>query len=243
MGWHSHDDQNHKQLYWNDVSGDAFRLWYGLVGEVTALRKWDGVLPRYVAMCATPGLLPRFEELLAELATIPELIQDRGSEIELLQIEQHIPPPGQRPEVMAPRKRANLDAHWQRKCERGEHNSHCSPKTCPEKLARAASRKPRGQPVAGTTAEPVPSAGGEVETGRQPTSSGTGTGRVVQSPLQTNPRSRGEGGNGTDHEPISADDDPWSDAQPSGQGVVDLTNTCPDCHASGPCDCFEMESA
>ena len=213
MSWHSHDDQNHKQLYWDTVSGDAFRLWYGLTGEITALRKWDGILPRYAAMCATPGLLPRFEELLAELKTIPELIDDRGSEIELLQISDFIPPPGQRPEVMAPRKRANLEDHWQRKCARGEHNSHCPPATCPVKVAKAESRKPRRQPVADSVADPE----AEVEAGRQPVSSGTGRG--------------GQGGRTTPTPRASVPSQ--AGPPPSPPGVVDLltgeVDVCADC--------------
>jgi hypothetical protein len=56
--------------------------------------------------------------------------------VELPYIDHHIPPPGERPENLLPRKRRNQREYRRRECEHGRHTKDCPPDLCPAKRSK-----------------------------------------------------------------------------------------------------------
>jgi hypothetical protein len=67
------------------------------------------------------------------------LLNDLGTVVEVENIDDFLPPEGQRAENLLAGKRKNQAAYRRRKCEDGQHSKDC-PKDCPVKVQRVAAR-------------------------------------------------------------------------------------------------------
>jgi hypothetical protein len=84
-----------------------------------------------LALALRSSDVPDPDKCHAELESVG-LIVIAADIVELICIGHHIPPPGDRPDVLLPRKRENVREYRRRKCKRGEHDRHCPP-DCPQR--------------------------------------------------------------------------------------------------------------
>lgn len=166
MAWVSYDDQFTDAAIFYGVPYPARWHYFALVGRISNTRQWHGRLPRGIALRVSD--VPEPEAALADLVAAG-LLKDYGDEVEVVMIDDHIPPEGQRPDVMLPRKKVTQQAYRNRQCAKDAHSKDCPPKTCPVKLAKRSTQ--------GGVASALPGNAGI----------GIGSGRVGKSPSETNP--------------------------------------------------------
>lgn len=142
MTWASIDDRFTNRPMWDAVPYESRWHYLALVARVCGDQRWDGTLPRSLALRASD--VPDPDACLRDLAGAGAILDD-GTTVVLLLVDEHVPPPGQRPDHLLPRKRANVRAYRQRQCDAGRHSRHC-PAGCP---ARAADPDPGGDQQAG----------------------------------------------------------------------------------------------
>jgi hypothetical protein len=130
MSWASYGDQFTRQGLWDDVGYESRWHYFALVEECVRGHRWDGRLP--LALARRTSDVPDPDKCHTELERVGVLAVF-AERVELTYIEHHIPPPGDRPDVLLPRKRDNQREYRRRKCERGEHDRHCPSATCPVK--------------------------------------------------------------------------------------------------------------
>jgi hypothetical protein len=140
MSWASFGDQYTRQGLWDHVSYEARWHYHALVEECVRGHRWDGRLPLSVARRASD--VPDPDKAHAELEAVAMLYVVADT-VELPYIGHHIPPPGDRPETLLPRKAENQREYRLRKCERGEHSKDCPPAICPVKIAKKQARDQR----------------------------------------------------------------------------------------------------
>lgn len=133
MSWASYGDQFTRQAQWDHVSYEARWHYLALVEECVRAHRWDGRLPLNVARRASDVPDPDKAHTELERVGFAYVVADT---VELPYIGHHIPPPGQRPDTLLPRKRENQAEYRRRRCERGEHSKDCPATTCPEKQSR-----------------------------------------------------------------------------------------------------------
>ena len=145
MSWASYGDDWTSRPVWDQVDYETRWHYFSVVERCCRDRRWSGELPRQAALRCSDVSDP--SSCLDTLASVGLLAFD-GEIVRVVFIEEHIPPEQSRPEVMLPRKRKNLSDHRRRKCERGEHDSHCPP-GCPDrgKSVGKPAGKPSGKPV------------------------------------------------------------------------------------------------
>lgn len=129
MSWTSYGDDFTGRPCWDGVDHATRWHYLALVERCTRDRRWDGLLPLQAALRCSD--VPDPEKALATLEFLG-MVTVQSEVVAVTFIEEHIPPPQSRPDVLLPRKRANLRDHRQRKCDRGEHDRHC-PQGCPER--------------------------------------------------------------------------------------------------------------
>src|SRR5690349_15372187 len=129
MTWASFDDGFAQMAVWDGVTFEARWHYLCLVTYACKTNRWDGRIPYRHAERVSD--VPDPQACLQELLRVG-LLRDLGPGCEVASIDMHVPPEGQRPENLLPRKRRN-QASWRRaKCERGEHSKDC-PTSCPRK--------------------------------------------------------------------------------------------------------------
>ena len=145
MNWLSFDDGYTRQPVWDDLPYDTRWHFHAIVEKCCAERRYGGRLRWDAALrCSdVPGPERSVKELIEA-----GLLADRGSEVEVLDIDAFLPPPWLRDEELLPRKRANQREYRRRKCERGEHDRHCPP-TCPVRVAARVTGRDTGHPGSG----------------------------------------------------------------------------------------------
>lgn len=136
MTWQSLSDDYTGRPTWDAVSYEARWHYLTVTERCVRDRRWDGVLPLAAVLRCSD--VPDPAACVSELVTAGLLTVTDGC-VQVDYIEDHLPPPHQRDDVMLPRKRANQAAYRQRRCDGGTHDRHCPP-TCP---ARA---RPGGLP-------------------------------------------------------------------------------------------------
>jgi hypothetical protein len=135
--WASFDDQFTKMPVWDRVPYEARWHYVALVTFCCASHRWDGRLTWRQAGRVSDVPEPT-DAVMALIAA--GLLLDCGAEIQLLYIDQHIPPEGQRPDILLPRKRRNQAEYRRRQCEVGHHSKDCPASTCPAKQGRVTDR-------------------------------------------------------------------------------------------------------
>jgi hypothetical protein len=138
VSWASYGDDWTGRPVWDGVDYATRWHYLAMVERCVRDRRWDGVLPLQAALRCSDVTNP--VACIAELVRI-QMVVTTETTITIVFIEEHIPPKKSRPEVLLPRKRKNLADFYERKCERGEHNSRC-PRTCPDREG-----KPDGKPA------------------------------------------------------------------------------------------------
>ncbi len=133
MTWASFDDGFFREAVWDGVPYDVRWHYCCMVAECCAGRRWDGRMPRDRALRCSD--VPTPDEAIKRLAGLG-LVQDDVVAVQIVYIEQHIPPEGVRPDHLLPRKRANQRALRLRWCSEGKHSKDCPPGTCPVKRAK-----------------------------------------------------------------------------------------------------------
>jgi hypothetical protein len=132
MSWTSFGDQYTRQQLWDGISYEARWHYHALAEECVRGHRWDGRLSLALALRSSD--VPDPVKCHAELEAVGMLIVVADT-IQLIYIEHHIPPPGDRPDWLLPRKRGNQRDYRWRKChERGQHDRHC-PRDCPQRMS------------------------------------------------------------------------------------------------------------
>ena len=134
MSWTRFDDRYTSARLWTEVSYEARWHYHALVELCCATDRYDGLLPLRMAERASDVSDPRrcHDELeRVGLVEVTDLVR-------ITTIGGHVPPEGQRPENLLPRKRKNTADWRRRRCEAGQHSKDCPKKTCPVKLSVAA---------------------------------------------------------------------------------------------------------
>jgi hypothetical protein len=132
--WLSFDDGYTRERVWDDVPHDTRWHFHAIVELCCASRRYDGRLRWTDALRCSD--VPDPVRSVKELVTAG-LLLDLGAMVEVENIDDFLPPEGQRAGNLLARKRRNQAAYRRRKCERGEHSKDC-PKDCPVKVQRAA---------------------------------------------------------------------------------------------------------
>lgn len=130
MTWASWDDQFTEMPVWDGVSYEARWHYIALVTYCCSAHRWNGQMSRRQAERVSD--VPEPHDAVEELITAG-LLAELGTQVELLYIDSHVPPEGQRPDNLLPRKRRNQMEYRRRQCERGNHSKDCPAKTCPAK--------------------------------------------------------------------------------------------------------------
>lgn len=150
MTWLSFDDRYTHQRVWDDLPYDTRWLFHAIVEECCVTRRYDGRLRWAAALRCSD--VPDPDRSVKDLIRAG-LLADLGAEVQVLDIETFLPPDGQRPENLLPRKRVNQSAYRKRKCERGEHDRHCPP-GCPARPAPPEQARSRGATAGRVTGNP-----------------------------------------------------------------------------------------
>jgi hypothetical protein len=129
--WASYSDDFTGRPDWDGVSYPARWHYIAMVERVCRDQRWNGKLPRNIALRASD--VPDPHEAVRELETFG-WVADDGTDVQLMYVEDHVPPQGQRPDHYLPRKRRNQAAYRQRRCDEGKHDRHC-PKGCPARVS------------------------------------------------------------------------------------------------------------
>lgn len=135
MTWLSFDDGYTRERVWDDIPHDTRWHFHAIVETCCATRRYDGRLRWSDALRCSDVTDPA--RSVKELLTAG-LLLDLGSEVEVENIDNFLPPEGERPENLLARKRRNQAAYRRRKCERGEHSKDC-PRDCPARAQRVLS--------------------------------------------------------------------------------------------------------
>ena len=176
MTWVSFDDGYTRERVWDGVPHDTRWHFHAIVELCCASRRYDGRLRWADALGCSD--VPHPVRSVKELVTAG-LLLDLGAMVEVENIDDFLPPEGQRPGNLLARKRRNQAAYRRRKCDNGKHSKDC-PADCPVKAQRAAER---------VTARVAGNAGsGRDGTGRSPKTVGQGQ--------STEPTSRVRGAEG-----------------------------------------------
>lgn len=130
MSWLSYDDRLTEQPVWDSLPYDTRWHYLAMVERCGRSKRYDGILRWSLAQRVSDA--PEPERCIKELIDAG-LLRDNGAEVEILDILSFLPPEGERPENLLPRKAANQREYRKRKCERGEHDRHC-PKNCPMRV-------------------------------------------------------------------------------------------------------------
>ena len=129
MTWASYSDDFTGRPAWDEVPYSARWHYLALVERCCRDHRWDGALPRQTALRVSDCLDPERDMLALETHG---WVTDDGANVRVVFIDDHIPPPGQRPDKYLPRKRANQRAYRERRCGEGIHDRSC-PTSCPER--------------------------------------------------------------------------------------------------------------
>lgn len=173
MTWASWDDQFTEMPVWDGVSYEARWHYVALVTYCCSAHRWNGRMPWRQAerVSDVPDPHGALKELIAA-----DLLADLGGEVELLYIDSHVPPEGQRPDNLLPRKRRNQMEYRRRQCERGDHSKDCPAKTCPKKQGSVTSSMAgNAEGNAGHRDSVATSVTGNAGTGRDGAGRGTST--------------------------------------------------------------------
>jgi len=181
VSWLRYSDDFTTDRSWDGVSYEARWQYFAMVEECSQARRWDGALPvtRAVRCSDTPDP----DKCIEELEHAGRVLR-RGDVVLILDIEDRIPPEGQRDENLLPRKRSNVNAYRKRRCEAGDHSKDCPRATCPLKN--------------GVTTHVTGNAG----TGRDGTTTVTAGKNNSRSNISTDKE---------EHQKQFSDDDGWSD--------------------------------
>jgi hypothetical protein len=152
MTWLSFDDAYTEQAVWDGLPYDTRWHYHSVVEKCCATRRYSGRLPWPIAVRCSD--VPDPERSIKELIAVG-LLADLGAEIEAVYIDDFLPPAGQRPETLGPRKRKNQAEYRRRKCERGEHDRHC-PRSCPVRVTGNPPGARHGNPGSGTGRDGLP---------------------------------------------------------------------------------------
>jgi hypothetical protein len=152
MAWLSFDDRYTQQRVWDDLPYDTRWHFHAIVEKCCAERRYDGRLRWSAALRCSD--VPDPGRAVKELVDAG-LLRDLGDQIEVGQIEVFLPPEGQRPENLLPRKRKNQQDYRRRKCQRGEHDQHC-PKDCPARVTARVTGNPGSGRVGSGREKPAP---------------------------------------------------------------------------------------
>jgi len=150
VSWLSFDDDYTNQAVWDAMPYDTRWHYHALAQACSRARRYDGRLPRTVALRCSD--VPDPERSLRELAGAG-LLADLGTDVEVIFIDDFLPPAHMRPEQLAPRKRKNQADYRRRKCQRGEHDRHC-PAGCPVRVTGDPDGNPGGNPNGVATGKP-----------------------------------------------------------------------------------------
>lgn len=157
--WVSFDDSFTEQPCWDGVPHEARWHYHALVELACRLGLWDGRIP--------PGRAARASDVTDPVAAVAALTRAGLVDLEtdgtlvIVEIDHHVPPEGQRPENLLPRKRVNQREYRRRRCESGVHDRHC-PRTCPARVTERVTGHPGpGRAGPGRTGKNAVKEGGE----------------------------------------------------------------------------------
>ena len=139
MTWVSFDDGYTRERVWDGIPYDTRWHFHAIVELCCATRRYDGRLRWPDALRCSD--VPDPARSVKELVTAG-LLLDLGAAVEVENIDDFLPPEGQRAENLLARKRKNQAAYRRRKCERGEHDRHCPAATCPARVASRVTGNP-----------------------------------------------------------------------------------------------------
>jgi hypothetical protein len=149
MTWLSFDDGYTRERVWDDIPHDTRWHFHAIVELCCATRRYNGRLRWADALRCSDA--PDPARSVKELMTAG-LLLDLGAEVEVENIDDFLPPKGQRAENLLARKRKNQAEYRRRKCERGEHDRHCPAATCPARVANRVTGNPgSGRDGSGST--------------------------------------------------------------------------------------------
>ncbi len=138
--WAGYDDSFTGRAAWDGVSHTARWHYVALVERCCRDYRWDGVLPFSVALRVSDVPDPQLDLIELETHGWVTILNDV---VRLVHILEHIPPKGQRPDNLLPRKRKNQAEYRERRCDEGKHDRSC-PKTCPERVTGNPDGNPGG---------------------------------------------------------------------------------------------------
>ena len=118
MSWQRYDDTFTERPAWDGVSYEARWHYIALVAACCRQERLDGIVPVGVARRVSD--VPHPEACLLELADAGWLKADQDS-IELLFIDEHIPPPSVRLNAQRSKERMRRMREKKRLCAMGDH--------------------------------------------------------------------------------------------------------------------------
>lgn len=129
MTWVSFDDSYTEQAVWDGLTHDVRWHYHALVELACRLGLWDGRIP--ASRAARASDVPNPPAAVAALVAVGLLAVEPDGTVVIAEIDHHVPPEGQRPDKLLPRKRRNQREYRRRQCEAGNHSKDCPTGTCP----------------------------------------------------------------------------------------------------------------